>query len=241
MPDVRLAATGMDSCPASDEDTEDELESARTSNAVRSHLLPSTSRQLVRNENTHPPDPQLITALYPVFKSSLSGVVLQVGESNRPSFRPGLEGGSSDDEDSTGRGGHFLSGIEHRRSAEGQVISSPLTGRVKNFIPYSAHLLSFHLFINILCFSGLCLTAGDGGGGDGSSGSEDSGNDGGVSTIPLPSANVQTTYDVLRGLGIVGSSAAAAADNSNASHLSGHGRNMFSLLTEVGVKQKVHQ
>ncbi|TWW79708.1 Centrosomal protein of 192 kDa [Takifugu flavidus] len=171
MPDVRLAATGMDSCPASDEDTEDELESARTSNAVRSHLLPSTSRQLV-------------------------------GESNRPSFRPGLEGGSSDDEDSTGRGGHFLSGIEHRRSAEGQVISSPLTG--------------------------------DGGGGDGSSGSEDSGNDGGVSTIPLPSANVQTTYDVLRGLGIVGSSAAAAADNSNASHLSGHGRNMFSLLTEIG-------
>lgn len=132
MPDVRLAATGMDSCPASDEDTEDELESARTSNAVRSHLLPSTSRQLVRNENTHPPDPQLITTLSPVFKSSLSGVVLQVGESNRPSFRPGLEGGSSDDEDSTGRGGHFLSGIEHRRSAEGQVISSPLTGRVKN-------------------------------------------------------------------------------------------------------------
>lgn len=51
MPDVRLAATGMDSCPASDEDTEDELESARrTGNAVRSHLLPSTSRQLVRND-----------------------------------------------------------------------------------------------------------------------------------------------------------------------------------------------
>lgn len=81
---------------------------------------------------THPPDPQLITTLCPVFKSLLSDVVLQVGESNRPSFRPGLEGGSSDDEDSTGRGGHFLSGIEHRRSAEGQVISSPLTGRGKN-------------------------------------------------------------------------------------------------------------
>lgn len=110
---------------------------------------------------------------------------------------------------------------------------------------HSDHLLFFffypsNLFINILCFSCLCLTAGDGGAGDGSSGSEDSGNDGGVSTIPLPSANVQTTYDVLRGLGIVGSSA-AAADNSNASHLSGHGRNTFSLLTEVGVKQKVHQ
>lgn len=253
MPDVRLAATGMDSCPASDEDTEDELESARTSNSVRSHLLPSTSRQLVRNENAHPPDPQLITTLSAVFKSSLSGVVLQVGESNRPSFRPGLEGGSSDDEDSTGRGGHFLSGIEHRRSAEGQVISSPLTGRIKNlhcpiqctfiFILASCFFFLFSLqfvhYIHILYFSGLCLTTGDGGGGDGSSGSEDSGNDGGVSTIPLPSANVQTTYDVLRGLGIVGSS--AAADNSNASHLPGRGRNTFPLLTEVGFKQKVHQ
>lgn len=50
MPDVRLAATGMDSCPASDEDTEDELQSARrSSNASRTRLLPSTSRQLVRN------------------------------------------------------------------------------------------------------------------------------------------------------------------------------------------------
>lgn len=50
MPNVRLAATGMDSCPASDEDTEDELESARrTSNTTRTRLLPSTSRQLVRN------------------------------------------------------------------------------------------------------------------------------------------------------------------------------------------------
>lgn len=54
MPDVRLAATGMDSCPASDEDTEDELESARRiSNAARSHLLPSTSRQLVRKDKAH--------------------------------------------------------------------------------------------------------------------------------------------------------------------------------------------
>lgn len=49
MPDVRLAATGMDSCPASDEDTEDELEPARRSrDAGRIRLLPSTSRQLVR-------------------------------------------------------------------------------------------------------------------------------------------------------------------------------------------------
>lgn len=53
----------------------------------------------------------------------------------------------------------------------------------------------------------LLCDPGDGGGGDGSSGSEESGNDGGVLTIPPPMANVQTTYDVLRGLGIVGSSA----------------------------------
>lgn len=62
MPDVRLAATGMDSCPASDEDTEDELESARrTSNCARSHLLPSTSRQLVRNDRAcfSSPPPQI--------------------------------------------------------------------------------------------------------------------------------------------------------------------------------------
>lgn len=135
MPDVRLAATGMDSCPASDEDTEDELESARrANNSARSHLLPSTSRQLVRNDSgmlLPPTDPQPITSLDPVFKSSFTGLFLQVGESNRPSFRPGLEGGSSDDEDSTGRGGQFLSGIEHRHSAEGQVISSPLTGAVE--------------------------------------------------------------------------------------------------------------
>ena len=52
----------------------------------------------------------------------------QVGESNRPSFRPGLEGGSSDDEASTGRNGPALPGIEHRRSAEGQVINPPVTG-----------------------------------------------------------------------------------------------------------------
>lgn len=47
MPDVRLAATGMDSCPASDEDTDDELESARKNSVTRMRLLPSTSRQLV--------------------------------------------------------------------------------------------------------------------------------------------------------------------------------------------------
>lgn len=57
------------------------------------------------------------------------------------------------------------------------------------------------------------IDAGDGGGGDGSSGSEESGNDGGVSTIPLPTPCVQTTYDALRGLGIVGSHAVGEDDD----------------------------
>lgn len=71
MPDVRLAATGMDSCPASDEDTEDELESARrTSNAARSHLLPSTSRQLVRI------DPSLIHNALPFWIQYLKSHIL---------------------------------------------------------------------------------------------------------------------------------------------------------------------
>lgn len=52
----------------------------------------------------------------------------QVGESNRPTFRPGLEGGSSEDEASSGRGGPSSSGIGHRHSAEGQVINPPVTG-----------------------------------------------------------------------------------------------------------------
>ncbi|KAM9404009.1 centrosomal protein of 192 kDa isoform 3-T4 [Salvelinus alpinus] len=140
MPDVRLAATGMDSCPGSDEeDTEDELEAARGHSSTRHRLLlSSTSRQLV-------------------------------GESHRPSFRPGLEGGSSDEEAYSGRNSP-LTGYEHRYSAEGQVINT-VTG----------------------------------GGGDGSSGSEDGGSDG-VSTLPLSSSSAQTTYDVLRGLGILGAS-----------------------------------
>ncbi|XP_053287866.1 centrosomal protein of 192 kDa isoform X4 [Pleuronectes platessa] len=172
MPDVRLAATGMDSCPASDEDTEDELESARRNNdASRTRLLSSTSRQLV-------------------------------GESNCPSFRPGLEGGSSDDEYLSGRSGPSVSGIEHRRSAEGQVINPPVTG--------------------------------DGGGGDGSSGSEESGNYAGASTIPPPTTNVQTTYDALRGLGIVGSSAVGEDEDKDLNNLVGHGRNSLSRHTEIG-------
>ncbi|XP_058602030.1 centrosomal protein of 192 kDa isoform X3 [Onychostoma macrolepis] len=150
MPDVRLAATGMDSCPASDEeDTEDELEASQNRSRAR-FLLPSTSRQ-------------------------------PVGESHRPHFRPGLEGGSSDDElQMGGRNPDTRTGIEHRRSAEGQVINSPITG--------------------------------DGGGGDGSSGSDEEGN-GGVSTIPLPPTTVQSTYDVLRGLGIVGGSGQMGDDD----------------------------
>ncbi|KAM4736666.1 centrosomal protein of 192 kDa isoform 2-T3 [Anableps anableps] len=172
MPDVRLAATGMDSCPASDEDTEDELEMARRNNTSRTRLLPSTSRQLV-------------------------------GESNHPSFRPGLEGGSSDDEASSARGGpSLLPGIGHRRSAEGQVISSPV--------------------------------AGDGGGGDGSSGSEESGSDGGVSTIPVPVNNALTTYDALRGLGIVGSSPLSEDENVNFSSLPEHGRNGLLRYEQMG-------
>ncbi|XP_077063730.1 centrosomal protein of 192 kDa [Siphateles boraxobius] len=149
MPEVRLAATGMDSCPASDEeDTEDELEVLQNRSRAR-FLLPSTSRQ-------------------------------PVGESHRPHFRPGLEGGSSDDELQTA-GRNTRTGIEHRCSAEGQVINSPITGD-------------------------------GGGGGDGSSGSDEEGN-GGVSTIPLPPTTVQSTYDVLRGLGIVGGSGETQDDD----------------------------
>ncbi|XP_016300149.1 centrosomal protein of 192 kDa isoform X2 [Sinocyclocheilus anshuiensis] len=160
MPDVRLAATGMDSCPASDEeDTEDELEASQNRGRAR-FLLPSTSRQ-------------------------------PVGESHRPHFRPGLEGGSSDDElQSGGRNPDTRTGIEHRRSAEGQVINSPITG--------------------------------DGEGGDGSSGSDEEGN-GGVSTIPLPPTTVQSTYDVLRGLGIVGGSEQMGNDDPLQSLLSRSG------------------
>ncbi|XP_016143024.1 centrosomal protein of 192 kDa-like [Sinocyclocheilus grahami] len=166
MPDVRLAATGMDSCPASDEeDTEDELEASRNRGRAR-FLLPSISRQ-------------------------------PVGESRRPHFRPGLEGGSSDDELQTGgRNPDTRTGIEHRRSAEGQVINSPITGD---------------------------------GGGDGSSGSDEEGN-GGVSSIPLPPTTVQSTYDVLRGLGIVGGSGQMGHDDQLQSLLSRSGMIMHGQM-----------
>ncbi|XP_053323211.1 centrosomal protein of 192 kDa [Spea bombifrons] len=81
---VRLAATGMDSAPSSDEDdVELELE-----NAARQHL----QRQLV-------------------------------GDQNRPSFRPGLEGGSSEDESS--KQCKTASAVAaSRQSAEGHVLTS---------------------------------------------------------------------------------------------------------------------
>ncbi|XP_060778074.1 centrosomal protein of 192 kDa isoform X3 [Neoarius graeffei] len=170
MPDVRLAATGMDSCPASDEDTEDELEALQNRSRAR-FLLPSTSRQLV-------------------------------GESHQPHFRPGLEGGSSDDESQSGvQFADSRTGIEHRCSAEGQVIDLPITG--------------------------------DGGGGDGSSGSEEDGNDGGVSTVPQPTS-VQTTYDVLRGLGIVGGSGTGEDEHQLLSQLPGLGRFISNVHSQMG-------
>ncbi len=46
----------------------------------------------------------------------------------------------------------------------------------------------------------------------GSSGSDEEGN-GGISTIPLPPTTGQSTYDVLRGLGIVGGSGQMGDDD----------------------------
>lgn len=142
MPDVRLAATGMDSCPASDEeDTEDELEASQNQGRAR-FLLPSTSRQPVSLTVGYFL-PLLLSVLF-IFARFKHHKLLfcnevnkfqiflhdQVGESHRPHFRPGLEGGSSDDElQSGGRNPDTRTGIEHRRSAEGQVINSPITGK----------------------------------------------------------------------------------------------------------------
>lgn len=69
-------------------------------------------------------------------------MLLQVGESNRPSFRPGLEGGSSDDEVSSDQGGPLLSGIEHRRSAEGQVINPLVSGAFSQHLNHVSSLIS---------------------------------------------------------------------------------------------------
>ncbi|GCB72399.1 hypothetical protein scyTo_0006285 [Scyliorhinus torazame] len=97
MPPVRQAATGMDSAPSSGTDTEDELEAVQQQSALQGQLLLSSSSR------------QLL------------------GESNHPSFRPGLEGGSSDE--SIGPLDELNDiGFEFRRSAEGQVINSPVVG-----------------------------------------------------------------------------------------------------------------
>lgn len=75
------------------------------------------------------------------------------------------------------------------------------------------------------------MIQGDGGGGDGSSGSDESGSFRTSSTVPLPTSSIPTTYDVLRGLGIVGSSAAGDDDDLNS--LVGPGRNGLSRPCEV--------
>lgn len=77
-------------------------------------------------------------------------ILVQVGESNRPSFRPGLEGGSSDDESFSGRSGPSVSGIEYRRSAEGQVINPPVTG-------ITCPSLSYFLFCSLVDFAALLM------------------------------------------------------------------------------------
>ncbi|XP_018412330.1 PREDICTED: centrosomal protein of 192 kDa [Nanorana parkeri] len=88
---VRLAATGMDSAPASDDDDlELELERGAQQPLQREHFLENTERHLI-------------------------------GEQHRPSFRPGLEGGSSEEESSN----EILNVPKHgaalscRQSAEG--------------------------------------------------------------------------------------------------------------------------
>lgn len=92
----------------------------------------------------------------------------------------------------------------------------------------------FQSVVKSLTCSSLCCVSvtGDGGGGDGSSGSEESGNDGGVSTIPVP-VKVLTTYEALRGLGIVGSSPLSEEDNKDFSSLPQNMRNDFPRFTQV--------
>nr|DBA24442.1 TPA: hypothetical protein GDO54_012093 [Pyxicephalus adspersus] len=93
---VRLAATGMDSAPASDDDLELELVKSGQEPLQREHFLENTARHLI-------------------------------GEQHRPSFRPGLEGGSSEEETSN----EVLSVpnnracLPWRQSAEFHDISSP--------------------------------------------------------------------------------------------------------------------
>lgn len=148
-----------------------------------------------------------------------------------------MEGGSSDDELQTaGRNTDTRTGIEHRCSAEGQVINSPITGKGL-FIKLKMPTLS--LSSNVAERSSLCFSvgSGDGGGGDGSSGSDEEGNDGGVSTNPMPPTTVQSTYDVLRGLGIVGGSGETGDDDQLQSLLSRSGMIMHGQVKLVACKQ----
>ncbi|XP_056377488.1 centrosomal protein of 192 kDa isoform X2 [Hyla sarda] len=93
MPHVRLAATGMDSAPDSDDDVELELEKATQQHLQREHFLGSTNAPLAE-------------------------------EQHRPSSRPGLEGGSSEEESSNEmRGVPNVSAF--RQSAEGYDVGSP--------------------------------------------------------------------------------------------------------------------
>lgn len=78
-----------------------------------------------------------------------------------------------------------------------------------------------------------CVT-GDGGGGDGSSGSEETGNNGGVSTVPVPVNHAMTTYDAMRGLGIVGSSPLSEEEVVDFTGLPEHGRNNLPRFSKVG-------
>ncbi|MEE6464591.1 hypothetical protein FKM82_006296 [Ascaphus truei] len=130
---VRLAAAGMESAPGSDEE-DVELELEK---AAQQHLQRD---QFLESTTRH-----------------------LVGEQNRPSFRPGLEGGSSEDESSSviQTGPNSAAELACRQSAEGRVLSS----------------------------SGTSPATGDGCGlGDGSSGSDDN-----VKIVHIFSSNVQTT------------------------------------------------
>ncbi|XP_044148782.1 LOW QUALITY PROTEIN: centrosomal protein of 192 kDa [Bufo gargarizans] len=96
MPNVRLAATGMDSTPASDDDNdvEHELERAAQLHLQREHFMGNTNAPLA-------------------------------DEQHRPSFRPGLEGGSSEEESSNEMQSVSNGMSACRQSAEGYGVCSP--------------------------------------------------------------------------------------------------------------------
>ncbi|XP_069587109.1 centrosomal protein of 192 kDa [Ranitomeya imitator] len=94
MPHVRLAATGMDSAPASDDDVEFELE--------------SNSQQHIQRDNFFGND----------------------DEQQRLSCRPGLEGGSSDEESSNEMQSIPIDVSACRQSAEGYGVCSPAASSV---------------------------------------------------------------------------------------------------------------